>query len=365
MKPSRLTSTLLCAALLPAAAAAQTGGAPAPAVQVYGVLDAGVENDHGCANCANTQLSSGIASGSRLGVKGREALGGGSAAVFTLEAGLAADTGKSDPGNKLFGRQAFVGLDGPLGMLTLGRQYNLVYDTLTDVADPFRGGMAGSAANLVGYTSKRYDNSIKYMTPALHGLRAAAIYSVGESPNNSSANRAYGVTLGYESVPVNLSVSHQRKNNPVDGVGSTPPVDYSARNTLLAANVKLGPATAYAAYGRSKGEGSSPWDMSNPYGAVAMSTPSNDSRDLLFGVALPRGAATWLASYIHKDDRSVLNRDARQIAVGLSYRLSPRTDVYSSFARIRNSNGGAYTIFNSGDTPRGDRSINIGLRHAF
>jgi predicted porin len=105
--------------------------------------------------------------------------------------------------------------------------------------------------------------------------------------------------------------------------------------------------------------------MSNPYGAVAMSTPSTDSRDVLFGVALPAGAATWLASYIRKDDRSVLNRDAHQIAVGLSYRLSPRTDVYSSFAKIRNSNGGAYTIFYTGDTPHGDRSINIGLRHAF
>jgi predicted porin len=81
-------------------------------------------------------VDSGLATGSRLGVRGREALGGGTAAVYTVEAGILNDTGVSDQNGRLFGRQAFVGLEGPLGRVTLGRQYNLVYETLTDVADP-------------------------------------------------------------------------------------------------------------------------------------------------------------------------------------------------------------------------------------
>ena len=347
----------------PLTAAAQT---PSSA-QVYGLLDAGVVAQRGCnGDCARTRLDSGVASPSRLGVRGREDLGGGTAAVYTLEAGILNDTGASDQNGRLFGRQAYVGLDGPLGAVTLGRQYNLVYETLTDVADPFHGGMAGSAANLVGYTNQRYDNTIKYQSPRSRGgWTGAAIYSFGESPYNSKVNRAYGATIGYANGAVTLRVSHQRKDNLLDASGTTPPVDQSASNTLVAANVNFGRVVGYAAYGHSRGDGSSPWDMSNPYGAVAQSTPSNNSRDVLVGVAVPMGATTWLASYIHKDDRSGANRDANQIAVGASYALSRRTDFYASFARIQNRNGAGYTVGNASAPGRGDRAVTVGLRHAF
>jgi predicted porin len=357
------TTLFTLAVIAPLTAAAQ---APSSA-QVYGLLDAGVVSERGCSgDCTRTRIDSGIASPSRLGVRGREDLGGGTAAVYTLEVGVLNDTGASDQNGKLFGRQAYVGLDGPLGMVTLGRQYNLVYEALTDVADPFHGGMAGSAANLVGYTTRRYDNTIRYATPrGKAGWSGAAIYSFGESPYNSRVNRAYGATIGYAHGAANLSVSHQRKDNLLDATGTMPAVDQSARNTLVAANFNFGRFVGYAAYGHSKGDGSSPWDMSNPYGAVAQSTPSNDSRDVLVGIAVPRGALTWLASYIHKDDRGLANRDANQIAVGASYALSKRTDFYAAFARIQNRNGAGYTVGNATSAGQGDKAINIGLRHAF
>lgn len=361
----RFLPLLLGSLLGPSMALAQDAP-PSSSVTVYGTLDAGLVAERGCTvNCASTRLSSGVESGSRLGIRGREDLGGNTSAIFTLEAGVLTDTGASDQNGRLFGRQAYLGLDGPMGALTLGRQYNLVYDTLTDVADPFHGGMAGSAANLVGYTVKRYDNSVKYMSPRLHGIVAGAIYSFGESPYNSRTNRAYGLTIGYANGPANLSVSYQRKDNPVDAAGTMPIADLSARNVLVAANFNFGHFTGYAAYGHNKGEGSSPWDMSNPYGALAMTTPSTDSRDVLFGVAVPMGRVTWLASYIHKDDRSLLDRDAHQIAVGLSYALSKRTDVYGSVAKIQNRNGAGYTVGNATDAGHGDRALTIGLRHSF
>ncbi len=362
MNTTRCIPLLLGLMLLPVASMAQGPSS----VTVYGTLDAGVVAERGCStNCASTRISSGVESGSRLGFKGREDLGGSYSAIFTLEAGILNDTGQSDQNGRLFGRQAFVGLDGPMGALTMGRQYNLVYDTLTDVADPFHGGMAGSAANLVGYTVKRYDNTIKYMSPQLHGLRAGAIYSFGESPYNSRVNRAYGLTIGYSKGPANISVSYQRKDNPIDAVGTMPAADLSARNALVAANFNFGRFIGYAAYGHSRGEGSSPWDMSNPYGAMALTTPSTNSHDVLFGVAVPMGRTTWLASYIHKDDRSLLNRDAHQIAVGVSYAVSKRTDIYGSFARIQNRNGAGYTVGNATDAGHGDRALTIGLRHSF
>lgn len=355
MKPALLTLALIA----PLSALAQT--------EVYGVVDAGVVADSGCrSDCTRTRVDSGVSSGSRLGVRGREDLGNGTAAVYTVEAGFLNDTGVSDQNGRLFGRQAFVGLDGPLGLVTLGRQYNLVYTTLTDVADPFHGGMAGSAANLVGYTTKRYDNTIKYTSPrSRSGLIGSVIYSFGESPFNSKVNRAYGATIGYEKGRVNLSITHQRKDNLLDATGTTPAVDQSASNSLVAANVDFGRFVGYAAYGHSKGDGSSQWDETNPYGAVAQRDPSTNSRDVLLGVAVPMGATTLLASVIHKDDRGLANRDANQIAIGASYALSKRTNVYTSVAKIQNRNGAGYTVGNASNRGSGDRAINIGLKHAF
>lgn len=360
MKPALVTLALF----VPLSVAAQSSSS---SVQVYGVLDAAVVAEGGCQNdCAHARVDSGVASGSRIGVRGREDLGGNTAAVYTVEAGILGDTGGVEQNGKLFNRQAFVGLDSPLGLVTLGRQYNLVYEALTDVADPFHGGMAGSAANLVGYTTKRYDNTIKYQSPrSRSGLIGSVIYSFGESPYNSKVNRAYGATLGYEKGPVNLSITHQRKENLLDATGTTPPVDQSARNTLVAANVDFGRFVGYAAYGHSKGDGNQQWDESNPYGAVVDRDPSTNSHDVLVGVAVPMGATTFLASYIHKDDRTLADRDANQFALGASYALSRRTNVYASFAKIQNRNGAAYTVGNATSRGAGDRAVNLGLKHAF
>jgi predicted porin len=343
-------------------------GAAAGVLDVYGVLDAGVVADRGCgADCGNgnTRVASGVASGSRLGLTGRDALGKDMVAIFTLETGIGVDTGSSDQNGTLFGRQAYVGLDGKLGALTLGRQYNLQYLALVDVADPFKGGMAGRAGNLLGYSAERYDNTIQYVSPRRRGLIAGVTYSFGETAHSNLANRAYAATLGYANSMVNLTLVRQRKSSFIAASGILPAVDTSARNTLLAANIKLNGAIAYAAYGNNKGRGSSPWDQSNPYGALALSTHSTDSRDVLAGVSVPYGASTLMASFIRKDDRDLANRDANQFAVGMTYPLSRQTDFYASYAKIKNRNGAAYTVGNASGAGRGDSAFNIGLRHGF
>ena len=345
---------------------AASGGALAQSsVTIYGVADAGLVLDKDAAGDRLNRVASGVASGSRIGFKGKEDLGGGLAATFVLESGFNIDTGTSGQGGLLFGRQAYVGLDSRLGALTLGRQYNPQYLTLTDVADPFKGGMAGSASNLAGYSVKRYDNTIKYETPALRGVTASAIYSFGESPYSSANNRAYGATLGYSAGAVNVSISHQRKNSLILASGTVPAIDMSARNTLVAANIDLKVATAFAAIGINKGYGSSPWDPSNDYSSLALSMSSSDSRDTLLGVSVPVGGFKLLASWVHKDDRDLANRDASQVALGLTYSLSKRSDFYASYAKIHNKNGARYTVGNASDSGRGDAAFNLGFRHGF
>ena len=60
-------------------------------VNLYGLMDAGLVQEGGV-----SKITSGISAGSRLGLRGTEALGNGWQAVFTLEAGVQGDTGRSD-----------------------------------------------------------------------------------------------------------------------------------------------------------------------------------------------------------------------------------------------------------------------------
>jgi predicted porin len=104
---------------------------PAPAgssVTIYGLADLGVEHltNVGAGGSSLTRMPGLTGSlPSRLGFRGSEDLGGGLKAVFTLEMGLALDTGTLNQGGRGFGRQAFVGLAGPWGAVTLGRNYSM------------------------------------------------------------------------------------------------------------------------------------------------------------------------------------------------------------------------------------------------
>src|SRR5688500_3687346 len=108
------SATTLALAAIATCANAQT---PPPAsVQLYGVVDAGVEyvNNVGASNGHVTRMP-GLSGGqlpSRWGLRGTEDLGGGLRAVYTLEAGFAVDSGVSLQGGRAFGRQSFVGLSG-------------------------------------------------------------------------------------------------------------------------------------------------------------------------------------------------------------------------------------------------------------
>ncbi|MBU6511981.1 MAG: porin, partial [Betaproteobacteria bacterium] len=92
-------------------------------VQLYGLIDLGVTHFTGGADGNVTQLSSGVQSGSRIGVKGTEDLGGGLSTIFDVETGFCANGNTGAAGSSAYctggpggpgfmGRQAWVGLKG-------------------------------------------------------------------------------------------------------------------------------------------------------------------------------------------------------------------------------------------------------------
>lgn len=83
MRKSLLAVALACA--FPAAFAQSN-------VTLYGIVDVGIERlDAG--DLTSTRLASGMSQGSRWGLRGNEALGGGYSAIFTLEGRFSIDTG--------------------------------------------------------------------------------------------------------------------------------------------------------------------------------------------------------------------------------------------------------------------------------
>lgn len=312
-------------------------------VNIYGILDAGVVNERGGPAGNTTKLSSGVQSGSRLGFKGTEDLGGGLSAKFVLESGFYIDNGTmgqasvANPNGLLFGRQAYVGVATRWGELDFGRQYSPHYLLLNDI-DPFGTGLAGNSQNLVTSVT-RMNNTIKLSTPGWSGFSGEIAYGFGEVPGDNSANRQIGASIGYANGPLLVKVAHMRSEN---ALGTD-----TAKSTLLGGKYDFGMAAASLGVNWNKGIG------------------TIDSRDYLLGVSVPFGPGTFLASYIRKDDRSGLNQDANQWALGYTHNLSKRTNLYTSYGRISNDNGAAYTVGDATNTGSGDKAFNIGVRHKF
>jgi general bacterial porin, GBP family len=339
-------------------------------VTVYGTVDAGFVNERGGAKGSVTKMTSGVASASRLGFRGTEDLGGGLSANFVLESGPRIDTGELDVAGTIFNRQAYVGLKGGFGAVTLGRQYTPYFLTLSTVADPFAAGYAGSAKNLfptVG-NNTRTSNTIQYTSPKISGFSGDLAYSFGEQTGSSSAGRQYGAAVAYANGPLNARLAYNNKNNDT----ATAINQDKGSNTLLAGNYNFGVAKVFLAYGVDKGLNSAVLPTTktnpNPFGAVVLQdrpVASTDSRDMLVGVAVPLGASTLLASYIRKDDKTRFNQDASQWALGYAYALSKRTSLYGSYAKITNDNGAGYTVGNNSEIGTGDQAFNFGVRHSF
>src|ERR1700741_386588 len=196
------------------AAACMSGASYAQsAVTLYGIIDTGVEyvtnvGPHKASSVHVPTLTASLPS--LWGVRGKEDLGGGLNAVFVLESGFAPGQGTLNQGGRLFGRQAYVGLAGRWGPLTLGRQYSQIFwAVLTgDTLAP----NIYAAADLDPYlTQPRVDNSVVYTFTA-SGLTVGVTYSfgrdavdsapaggcAGQSPTDWRAGKAMSAMVKYD-----------------------------------------------------------------------------------------------------------------------------------------------------------------------
>lgn len=173
-------------------------------VTIYGILDGAVRyttNAGGTTSSKSASLSQMVGGGmsqSRLGVNVTEDMGDGLKAIANLEHRLQLDTGTASSGTD-FWRQAWVGVQSnSFGRVTLGRQYNLLFDAATSTFASFKYspyievfkpeiGMALTA---------RQNNMIKYLVES-GGLRFEAQVSAGENSADVAQGKSAGGLVRY------------------------------------------------------------------------------------------------------------------------------------------------------------------------
>lgn len=215
---------------LAAAAALLVAGAAhaQSSVTLFGVIDTGIVYQNNARVSASNaalggasawSMQSGNVYTSRWGLRGTEDLGGGLSAVFWLENGFNVDNGTFKNGGDLFGRQAWVGLhSNDHGTVSLGRQYDFMVDYLA----PLSATGSGFGGNLASHVydndnlnnDLRLNNSIKFSSVALHGLKVGAMYAFSGGAGQFANNSAYSAGVSYAYGPFNFAGAYVQINRP-------------------------------------------------------------------------------------------------------------------------------------------------------
>ncbi|MFL9926338.1 porin [Herbaspirillum lusitanum] len=327
--------------------AVKSVGGGSSSVTIYGVADMGITREGGGPGGTVYRMTSGGMSGSRIGFRGIEDLGGGLAAIFGMEAGVYMDTGASAQGGVLFGRQSYVGLTGKGGELTMGRLYSFMDKHLARV-DPFVTNSPAQMDNLLvkGYTV-RAENGVKYVTPSMNGVKVGVMTGLGEVAGDFSAKRYLGGVLSYENGPLYVGVAHQNLNTL-----SATNVKGKNNKTLFGGSYDFKVVRMHLGYAINK----------TTEGAAT----TEDTRDYALGASVPVfGTDHVLADVVFRKDRSSTSNNARMYGVGYLHALSKRTSLYTVYARVSNTNKAAYTIAPSAAGGAGTNALMLGVRHIF
>lgn len=338
-----MKKSLIALAVLAASGAAMAQSS----VTLYGVADAWVgqtSTTTAGVKVKQTEVGDGGFNGSRWGLKGSEDLGGGLKAIFTLESGFDISTGKSGQGGILFGRQAFVGVEGGFGAVTLGRQYS-AYDELRgatnqayDSAFATTGGVWGNG--LVDYTD-RFNNSIAYTSPNFGGISGAVVYGLGENKNLTTAtvNNAGGkatdnlsLHLKYANGPVLVGYAYQEEKQ-ATALGATQ--DKNKYN-LIAGSYDFGVAALTGGYNQAKNN-------------------TTKDKEYQVGVSVPFGAASVAVGYAHsKSETGGVTTNAEGYSLTGLYDLSKRTRLYAGLNNVKQK-----------ETSDKSSLVAVGVRHSF
>jgi predicted porin len=404
--------TAAALALIPLALAVGQATAQTANVTLYGIVDVGIQQVNGAKGGSVMQVASGIMEGSRWGLRGTEDLGGGYKAIFTLENRFEVDTGgmSNRPvsgsqlpdrftagllpsvqaalngavgpslgvnlANRLFDRQAFVGIITPVGAVLMGRQYTPAFE-ISARYDAFSNATAASPGQLVSIPAGieiRESNALQYRIE-LQGFYGSAYYALGESAAGTKNSRLVGINGGYQSKQFGAGIGYNERTNSAG--------QKSLNSLVMGANFDAGLANIFALYGVLKEpNGSTAPELRA--GLIAGGVPAilvdtgilprfmQDARLYHVGARIPLGVGQLTLGYSRLDDKRGTNADSESYGAAYTYPLSKRTDLTAAVTQVNNSanaqvlpggNGflGGVSAFAGKDAT----SYQLSLRHKF
>jgi predicted porin len=281
-------------------------------VTIYGKLDQGIKRGIGEAKTSMAQ-----ASGSRLGFRGTEDLGGGLKANFQIEHRFTPDDGVA--ASTFWSGRSIVGVSGGFGQIDLGRDYTAAF--WTQLAGDVFGwdGVANNAATTRGgpATSVRFANGITYTSPSFGGITLRANASVKEGAETKNGT---SMQLAYNNGPISASIASEKNAA-------------SLKYTGFGAAYNFGAARVNALISKSE------------------TAAGVEGDAMVLGLTVPMGALTLKASYGILEVANV--KTVQQLGLGARYALSKRTDLYTSYAN------------NSKSTAAKKNGIEFGVHHNF
>ncbi|MFT4437776.1 porin [Caballeronia sp. 15715] len=227
-------------------------------VTLYGLIDEGIDYTNNAKGQKAYQLESGYLAGSRWGIKGTEDLGGGYKATFQLENGFDVNTGRLGQGGLGFGRQAYVGIvNDNFGSVTLGRQYDSLVDYFAQTTATGNWGgyiFAHPYDNDNATNTFRVNNTVKYTSPTIAGLKFGGTYSFSNDTNFAN-NRQYSIGAQYTLGGLLVTAAYLQANNPsatatgaINNGGDENFVAQRLRIIAAGVNYTVGAATLGLAY---------------------------------------------------------------------------------------------------------------------
>jgi predicted porin len=318
-------------------------------VQVYGLLDAFVGYKKPLNGQSSVIAGNGGLTAPYFGIRGTEDLGGGTKVIFDLEGyfniqtGAAGRTGFPDDG--LFSRNAYVGLQGRYGTVTVGLQPPLLwFSTIT--FNPFWNSFVFSPIVLQSYIgvngqgvlgdAGEWWNSISYASPSFDGFSGHAMYSFGNDPGHLGQNKWTG-QISYNNAGFAASVVYQQiKYNITAGdLASTATLPGLSTQSVvnLGTSYDLGVVKFYGQYQHI-------WDL------ISSGNVGVDTGQLGFSMPLGPGRVLGSDAYSKSSGASSVYRNTWALAY--DYPLSNRTDIYAAFLSDRASRMSMGNTFGGG-----------------
>jgi predicted porin len=318
-------------------------------VTVYGLLDTSYQSvDSKTAAGVSTDTTnagvSGALSGSRLGFRGTEDLGGGLKANFTHELSINSADGTQGANARL----SWVDLTGGFGTVRAGRQVSpqkAVMDTFYASGNAtFTAGLPGLDLDTDG---ERVSSAVTYLTPVISGFQAQLQIAGATSDADNAANKTSSEQMNYG---VSYKIGKFSAGVGINKVDAKTEASTQSEITYTAvgASYDFGVAALFVTNSEKKTE--------------TVGTAINaKAEEMTVGVRVPVGKWTLVAQYADAESNAAGNAtktDYEGYQLHAIYNLSKRTNVYALYGDDESKVAGA--------TSKASRDgFAVGVRHSF